>query len=255
MDIEGIYPETAQEGRTRNPVWSRDELILALDLYLKNRESPPGKTNPMVVELSQLLNIMGRRVEDRQEDFRNPSGVYMKMMNFRSLDPIFTASGKKGLTSIGEGDRVVWRQFSEKPEELSAAAEAIRANVSSAKDVALVDLDGAVAEAEEGRLLTRQHIQRERSRSLVEKKKAAVLKTTGRLECEACGFDFEVIYGERGKGFIEAHHTKPLNTLTPGTKTSTDDLVVLCANCHRMVHSRRPWLSIVDLRLMVRKGS
>ena len=29
--------------------------------------------------------------------------------------------------------------------------------------------------------------------------------------CCICGFDFELVYGERGIGFIEVHHTKPLS--------------------------------------------
>jgi len=235
----------------KNPPWSRDELILALDLYLKNRQSPPGKTSAEVIELSRILNVMGRRVEDRQEDFRNPNGVYMKMMNFRSLDPQYTEAGGLGLTRLGEGDRIVWQEYSVKPNELSAAAEAIRANVATGSESISPDYDEGVAEAEEGRLLTRQHLYRERSRPLVEKKKAAVLKAKGKLECEACSFDFEAVYGGRGRGFIEAHHTKPLTTLTPGTKTSIEDLAVLCSNCHRMIHSRKPWISVDELRDLI----
>jgi 5-methylcytosine-specific restriction protein A len=68
------------------------------------------------------------------------------------------------------------------------------------------------------------------------------------LFCEACLFDFEEHYGPRGKGFIEAHHTKPVETLMEGSKTRLEDLVLLCANCHRMVHAARPWLSIDQLR-------
>jgi hypothetical protein len=47
----------------RNPAWSRDELILALDLYLLNPASPPGKQSQEVIELSRLLNRMGRALE------------------------------------------------------------------------------------------------------------------------------------------------------------------------------------------------
>ncbi len=45
-------------------------------------------------------------------------------------------------------------------------------------------------EASEGRILTRRHMMRERARGLVEKKKGRVLAETGKLACEACGFDF-----------------------------------------------------------------
>ncbi|PGQ44865.1 HNH endonuclease, partial [Bacillus thuringiensis] len=59
------------------------------------------------------------------------------------------------------------------------------------------------------------------------------------LNCYACGFNFEEIYGERGKDFIEIHHIKPLSTLEEAIVIDPEtDLVPLCANCHRMVHRR-----------------
>ena len=108
--------------------------------------------------------------------------------------------------------------------------------------------DDDIVEAEEGRILTRLHRSRERSRKLVEQRKLKALKEFGRLRCEVCLFDFEESYGIRGKGFIEAHHTKPVETLVEGAKTRLEDLVLLCANCHRMVHASRPWLTIEQLR-------
>jgi 5-methylcytosine-specific restriction enzyme A len=86
----------------------------------------------------------------------------------------------------------------------------------------------------------------------VEAKKREVVQSKGRLACEACGFDFKDAYGDRGDGFIEAHHAMPLHTLLPGTKTRLVDLHLLCANCHRMVHSRRPWLTLDQLRNCMR---
>jgi 5-methylcytosine-specific restriction enzyme A len=57
--------------------------------------------------------------------------------------------------------------------------------------------------------------------------------------CQACGFDFVSAYGELGKGYIEAHHLKSLSSLQEGVPVTYDiksDFVVLCANCHRMIH-------------------
>ena len=53
---------------------------------------------------------------------------------------------------------------------------------------------------------------------------------------EICGFSFVEHYGPLGAGFIEAHHTIPISDLQKGSKTSVDDLAMLCANCHRMIH-------------------
>lgn len=55
--------------------------------------------------------------------------------------------------------------------------------------------------------------------------------------CAACGFSFDVVYGEIGADFIQVHHTVPASQL--GTSYELDpltDLVPLCANCHAMAH-------------------
>lgn len=239
---------------TRNPSWNRDELILALDLYLRKPASPPGKSSSEVRELSDVLNAMGRRLgTGRQPDYRNPNGVYMKMMNFRSFDPVFTGDGKVGLTRGNRLDQVIWDEFSNDQDRLASVAALIR---SSIQDDSLwgpdLDSDDDDLEAPEGKIITRLHRTRERNRKLVEQKKAQAFAVHGKLECEACHFDFESIYGERGRGVIEAHHTKPLHTLTEGDKTKLSDLALLCPNCHRMVHSQRPWLSIEVLKMILR---
>jgi predicted HNH restriction endonuclease len=104
--------------------------------------------------------------------------------------------------------------------------------------------------AAEGRELLRLHRTRERSRGLVARKKRAVLAAAGRLECEACGFDFAAAYGPRGDGFAECHHTHPISESAPGRRTRLSELAVVCANCHRMLH-RRPWASVPELRAIV----
>jgi 5-methylcytosine-specific restriction protein A len=58
--------------------------------------------------------------------------------------------------------------------------------------------------------------------------------------CCICGFDFELAYGERGKGFIEIHHTKPLSEVDEEIFINPEtDLVPVCSNCHRMIHRRK----------------
>ena len=104
----------------------------------------------------------------------------------------------------------------------------------------------------EGRILTRLHRYRERNRKLVEQRKSKALRENVKLRCEACDFDFELRYGPRGRGFIEAHHTKALATLVENAKTKLEDLALVCANCHRMIHSQKPWLSIEELRAILR---
>lgn len=44
----------------KNPTWIRDELILALDVYLRHSGNPPGKNSAEVAELSRQLNALGQ---------------------------------------------------------------------------------------------------------------------------------------------------------------------------------------------------
>lgn len=251
---------TVVELRQRNPDWSRDELILALDLYLRHRPIIPGKTSPEINELSDLLNQLGSALALRHSNtFRNPNGVYMKLMNFKALDPDYVSQGKVGLKAGGKFDQEVWDQFAKDPAKCRRLAERIRAEITYTANAAGSqpgeDGDDDEEEAPEGRLLTRVHRARERNRKLVARKKSLSLRRFGKLACEACGFDFWVAYGERGKGFIECHHTKPVADMEPGAKTKLADLVLLCANCHRMVHAGRPWLSIEELACLRRDAS
>jgi len=47
-----------------------------------------------------------------------------------------------------------------------------------------------------------------------------------------------------GRGFIQAHHTIPVSELRKESKTKVRDIALVCSNCHRMLHRRRPWLRI-----------
>lgn len=67
------------------------------------------------------------------------------------------------------------------------------------------------------------------------------------LKCKVCGFDFEKVYGNRGRGFIEIHHCKPLSTLGGEQVINPyTDLVPVCSNCHRMIHRRKDKVLSLD---------
>jgi 5-methylcytosine-specific restriction enzyme A len=230
--------------------WTRDELILALDLY-KRTSGNPAKGGNEVLELSETLNALGSDLVGRTAVFRNANGVYMKIMNLRRLDNAYISLGKRGLKGGSELEKEVWDHFANDQALLKQTASAIRSHVGSSKDDEKSLDEDAEDGADEGRILARIHKRRERNKDIVSRKKKHVLAEKGRLCCEACGFDFAVVYGERGEGFIEVHHTVPLHTLTVGRKTQLKDLALLCANCHRMVHSKSAWLTVDEVRNLV----
>ena len=86
-------------------------------------------------------------------------------------------------------------------------------------------------------------------------KKLSVLAKSNKLICETCKFDFDEVYGEHGKGFIECHHLLPVSQMSINQKTRLDDLCLLCANCHRMIHKKKPWLSIKKLKEIIKINS
>lgn len=115
-----------------------------------------------------------------------------------------------------------------------------------------LDVGDEVAEdtAIEGAAVVRMHQVRERDPELAARKRARVLRETGRLACEVCSFDFKAFYGEHGQGFAEVHHTRPLGTRAEAEPTTLEELVILCSNCHRMIH-RRGLIGVQELRAIV----
>lgn len=245
------------DSKKRNPAWSREELILALDLYLKNRDSLPGPKSAEVIALSNFLMTLGRTLGRKPgETFRNANGVSMKLQNFKRFDPKYVGKGQFGLPKGNKYEQAVWHEFADDEALLSAVVLAIHTTVKVHSEDGLLstpaDLD--LTEAVEGELLTRLHRFRERSRTLVEKRKKLALEEKGILACEACGFNFSEKYGTLGEGLIEVHHTRPLHTLVAGQVTKLTELALLCANCHRVVHARKKWLSLPQLIETLQSG-
>jgi hypothetical protein len=74
--------------------------------------------------------------------------------------------------------------------------------------------------------------------------------------CQACCFDPQNEYGEQGKRLIDCHHKSPLSERDyrewDDRLATLEDVVVLCANCHRLVHSEKQVLSFEALCDMVK---
>lgn len=118
-------------------------------------------------------------------------------------------------------------------------------SVTSKIDTVLPDIDSEVSE---GNPKLVSHLKRERSRAIIKRKRQEVLARTGKLVCEACSFDFQAFYGRIGEEFCEVHHLKRLADVKSGTvTTSLKDLVIVCSNCHRMLHRGIPMLTIKQL--------
>ena len=104
----------------------------------------------------------------------------------------------------------------------------------------------------EGKILLREHIYRERNQKVIKLAKDIFKQEYGNLFCQVCGFDFEKVYGEIGIDYIEGHHIIPVSEINNTYRTTPKDIVLVCANCHKMLHRRRPWLNVEQLRQLVK---
>jgi putative restriction endonuclease len=79
-------------------LWTRDELILAVNLYCKLPFGKIHSTNPAIVNLAQLIG-------------RTPSSIALKLVNFASLDPALKERGIKGASNASKLDKQIWDEF------------------------------------------------------------------------------------------------------------------------------------------------
>lgn len=108
----------------------------------------------------------------------------------------------------------------------------------------------------EGKLLVRMHVYKERDRGLVKRAKDYYRNLHGgKLMCEACGTIPVKVYGDAGERSIEAHHKIPIEELQPDSETRTSDLAMVCSNCHRVIHSKTPCLTVEEVRHLIDQNS
>jgi hypothetical protein len=110
--------------------------------------------------------------------------------------------------------------------------------------------DTSAYQGKENRKAVTRHLSRERKSYM-----ATLRKQSDDYICQACGFDFSKFYGTLGNDFAEAHHLVPLSSNNKLRTTSIDDLITVCANCHRMLHrmSGNP-KDVAELRSRIRRG-
>jgi predicted HNH restriction endonuclease len=106
----------------------------------------------------------------------------------------------------------------------------------------------------EGKTYLSLHTSFERNAALIKGAKNLAININGKLQCEICNFDFFEVYGELGKDFIEAHHKVPLSEMRKAVTNTVQDIALICSNCHSMIHRRKSWLRIDELRNIVNQN-
>lgn len=230
--------------KQRNPAWNREELILALDAYVRWDGSPPNKTSNEITALSSEIGALRRSIgAEGDQSLRNVNGSYMKLMNFRRFDPRFQEQGRVGLTRGNKLEEVVWREFHADPARLRRVADAIRASISAtesqitnpARDMIAEDL----APMPSGR---REYV---REIFLRNRRHVAELKELYGGRCQVSG---KVVLDGIAGDITEVHH---IEWLTRGGADVPGNMVVISPDIHAAIHASDAIFDWSDLAFVV----
>ncbi|MFA7057185.1 MAG: hypothetical protein WC155_06435 [Candidatus Cloacimonadales bacterium] len=92
--------------------WSREETIIAFNVYCKIPFKSSSKTNPTIIKYAKLIG-------------RTPSALNMKVGNFGRLDPDLKKQGIGGLSHGSRLDEQIWYEFNGNWEELAYESESL----------------------------------------------------------------------------------------------------------------------------------
>lgn len=217
-----------QMARTKghgNPNWTRDETILALDLFFQLDGDVPSPKSKDIRQLSEVLRSLPYHSEAaKQATFRNPDGVGFKLMNIRQV-----ATGK-GLGNVSNMDRRIWAEYGARKDEVRQIASAIKAGIAITGSGPILEVE---QELPEGRLLTALHFRRERNPKV--RKMLLDARRPEGFRCEICDLARPSLEISMQEAMFEAHHLVPLAEAGE-RKTKLADLSLLCASCHRLIH-------------------
>ena len=90
--------------------WTRDELILAFNLYCKIPFGSMHSRNQNVIGLSNIIE-------------RSPNAIALKLTNFASFDPDLKSRGIKGMRNTGKKDKEIWDEFTNNWDDLIFESE------------------------------------------------------------------------------------------------------------------------------------
>lgn len=159
--------------------WSREETILAFDLYCKIPFGQIHHTNPKVIQLASLIG-------------RTPSSVSMKMCNLAAHDSAHQQRGVRGLAHGCKMEGVVWDEFHNDWEGLAIESARILDELRHGRKLPEIQI-GSIPEGEVRERLVNQRIGQSFFR-------AAVLSS---YENRCC------ITGINVSSFLIASHIKP----------------------------------------------
>jgi hypothetical protein len=110
--------------------WSRQELLIALNLYCQIPFGRMHAGNPLVIEISEQMG-------------RTPSALAMKLTNFASLDPEIVRTGRRGLGNVAAADMRIWEEMQADWETFALEADNAVTALGLSQEVIMPVGDGA----------------------------------------------------------------------------------------------------------------
>lgn len=212
-----------------SPLWCKDEWILAYDILRTKGWSSRSVTSGEVRELARSIKALWS-AELAQFDWdRSDAGCSAKL---RALDAIH--QGKR-LGPDLLGGQVVDRSPRD-PTRLEAIANAIRRVAATG-----IKLDITVAarrrrqDSPDGYLLLEAHRLCEETDQSQAWVRMHITRANLTADCRRCGLDMRATFGDAAIHVAQAHVQTPFEELPEGWSKSIRR-VLLCANCHGVVH-------------------
>ena len=205
--------------------FTRDEVILALDVLYSMDGGRVSAKSPQMYELSALLNRLPiHPLSKRKERFRTSSGIVQQLNLFQKS---FNCGEKH--EDVGKMFIDIAIEFENRTNALHEIAEAIRCN-----ELYYTSEFGETSEDEffpEGILLG--HLHRVMETRLT-------TKIPLQAHCEICNLQPNLYYQPCGN-LLQHHLLVPPEKMDGKKKYSTESFITVCPTCHAVLHRYRPW--------------
>lgn len=204
---------------------------------------------------ANLLNEMGKSSSDKKETFEQ---IVEKLRSEKGEFQVSINGHKQEITNIEEWPRE-WEQL-----DFKCTFRPIHINHDNDEDIqrVITKYTGLfmsllmsllpIEEIERGELVVGKAEGKKKTEEVTRYERnpvnrAMCLSIKGDT-CEACGFNFQEVYGDLGDGFIHVHHKIPVSEMPENYQVDpVNDLVPVCPNCHAMLHQETPPISINEL--------
>ncbi len=137
-------------------LWTRDELILAINLYCK---LPFGKMHKGTIEIINFAELIGR----------TPSSIALKLGNFASFDPSLKERGIKGASNASKLDKEIWDEFYNNWDAALFASESLLAQTkhTTIEKLNKIEIEGLSGEGKEKERLIKVRVNQSIFRTMI----------------------------------------------------------------------------------------